>query len=546
MIRELPTHLTKLVTKHTKTILIFSSLLLLTSLFAIPHIKSVKADPVSPALDGLTQTIDNILGDSRLDGAQADVIVRDATTGDILYQHDPDNRLIPASNDKLYTSLAALKVLGTDYKFTTTISTTGKQFGNALQGNLYLKGTGDPTLQPADYGALAASVAAKGIRVITGNLVADDTFFDHRQLGNNWAWDNSPYSFQPEISALTVAADSYFDFGSLTVETKPGAHPGDPAQIKTIPATNFVQIDNQATTGNVGSANTIAVERKLGINTITVTGSIPVDGETEDDLSTVSDTTGYAISLFRDALKKHNIQIIGSTQRTQTPSNAQVLITKQSMPLSSLLTPFLKLSNNGIAEILVKSMGQKVKGQGTWDAGESVLNDTIATLGVDTNTVQIVDGSGLSNLDFIPSRQTTNLLIAAQKEPWFTTWYNALPIAGESDPLVGGTLRSRMKNTKAAGNVHGKTGSLVGVSALSGYVTDADGDKLVFSVMENNYLGYVKDIEDSIAVTLANFSKNGSTPAAQMKVQNHALLAPAATKPTKEQGWECSWTKEGC
>jgi D-alanyl-D-alanine carboxypeptidase/D-alanyl-D-alanine-endopeptidase (penicillin-binding protein 4) len=219
--------------------------------------------------------------------------------------------------------------------------------------------------------------------------------------------------------------------------------------------------------------------------------------------------------------------------------------TRQSIPLAQLLTPFLKLSNNGHAEILVKAMGQKLSGQGSWDAGLAAETAAVGQMGVDLNAVQLVDGSGLSNLDFVSSLQTTNLMIAAQQQPWFSTWFNALPIAGEADPLVGGTLRHRMVNTPAAGNVHAKTGTLTGASALSGYVTDADGERLVFSIMENNYLsGAPKDLEDAIAIDLAEFSRQTGVPASHAAPSGRALTRAALDPRNRDR--ECSWTKAGC
>jgi len=499
----------------------------------------------SGGVGSLTQAIDQVLADARLQGSQADVVVRSATTGETLYNHLGTNRLVPASNDKAYSSLAAMQVLGPDYRFSTTVAAGGAQTGSALGGDLFLRGTGDPTLQPADYDALAAAVAAAGVKVVSGRLVADDTFFDHRQYGDNWAWDNNPFSFQPEISALTVAADAVFDVGSLTVETRPGAAAGQPAVVRTVPATDFVHITNQATTAAAGSGDNISVERRNGVNDIVVTGTIATDAGVDSTLSTVTDPTGYAAALFRDDLQRHGVRVAGPTVRGATPAGARAITTRQSIPLSQLLIPFLKLSNNGHAEILVKAMGAKVQGVGSWDAGLPSVTGVASQLGVDTGTVQIVDGSGLSNLDFIPALQTTNLLIGAQKEPWFQTWFDALPIAGQSDPLVGGTLRRRMTGTPAAGNVHAKTGTLTGASALSGYVTDADGERLVFSIMENNYLsGAPKDLEDAIAIDLAEFSRTSGVPASRA-----ATARPAMTRPALDphgHAVECSWTRSGC
>ena len=533
----------RVVKKSIKRIVWLPFLLLSVLILGTVSSSVVKASQTPRAsLDSLQSAIDAVLADQRLAGAQADVDVRSAKDGSVLYAQNENNRLIPASNAKLYSSTAALKALGGDYTFKTIVSADGQQYGPVLNGNVYLKGTGDPTITPADYDALAARIADSGIRVITGKLVADDTFFDSRQLGNNWAWDNGPFSYQPEISALTVAADANFDIGSLTIETTPAA-PGKPPLVRAVPDTSFVTIQNNATTGAEGSANTISIDRQQGVNKIIVSGSIPAGSAAESDLVTVTDTTGYVQSLFRDDLQRHGV-IVVNTDRGSTPATARTIASRSSIPLSQLYTPFLKLSNNGIAEILVKTMGAVTQKQGTWDAGLNTELSTLGDLGVDTNKIQIVDGSGLSNLDFVSPAQTTNLLLAAHSQPWFSTWYNALPIAGQSDPLIGGTLRSRMIGTKAAGNVHAKTGSLVGVSALSGYVTDADGDPLVFSIMENNYIaGSPKPLEDAIAVDLANFSQ-------QNGVQTRARSAPLQTLktavPSKQDGLECSWTKPGC
>ncbi|MGH2769016.1 MAG: D-alanyl-D-alanine carboxypeptidase/D-alanyl-D-alanine endopeptidase, partial [Actinomycetota bacterium] len=133
-----------------------------------------------------------------------------------------------------------------------------------------------------------------------------------------------------------------------------------------------------------------------------------------------------------------------------------------------------------------------------------------AEAGLAAPALRARDGSGLSRANLVAPGQLSALLLAAQDEEWFSLWYDALPIAGEADRLAGGTLRSRMKDTAAAGNVHAKTGTLTSVTALSGYVTGTDGERMVFSVMLNNYLSPApKDLEDAIAVTLAGLSRAG-------------------------------------
>lgn len=486
--------------------------------------------PISSALSQntgsqqLTETIDQILADSRLEGSSVGVLVRSAQTGEVIYSKNPSTLLTPASNTKLYSSSAALGTLGLDYTFVTSVAASGKIDGKTLKGDLYLKGTGDPTMQAADYDKLASDLAAKGIKTIKGKLVADDTHFDDRRLGYGWEWDSSPYYFQPEISALTVAANDRYDIGALNVEVRPGTI-GKQANVGTTPATSFVSIQNNTTTGAAGSAPTISIERQMSSNTIVVNGSIAADSGPRSTISTVSDPTSYATSLFRDALGRHGITLKNAeSAKGATPKDAKVLVSRQSAPLSSILTQFMKLSNNGIAEILVKSMGKKNNPQGTWDNGLSVKLNTLAQFGVDTSKLRFVDGSGLSTYNNTSVQRTTDLLIALQSQPWFSTWYDSLPVAGISDPLIGGTLRSRMQNTAATNNLRAKTGTLDSVSAMSGYVTSADGERLVFSIMEEHFLSSSpKPLEDAIGVALANFSRQegvGNQPAVNEQKQH--------------------------
>ncbi|NUP82954.1 MAG: D-alanyl-D-alanine carboxypeptidase/D-alanyl-D-alanine-endopeptidase, partial [Nonomuraea sp.] len=190
-------------------------------------------------------------------------------------------------------------------------------------------------------------------------------------------------------------------------------------------------------------------------------------------------------------------------------------------------------SNNMHAEILTKAMGRKVANQGSWSAGLKVSTDFAKANGV--QVINMRDGSGLSRRDGFSPGSIVQLLSAVRAKPWFSTWYEALPIAGNSDRFTGGTLRSRMANTPAANNVHAKTGSLTGVTALSGYVTSAEGEPLVFSIMLNQYLsGSPKDIEDKIAVRLAQFSRTTATDVtAQLRSAGQSAAGDL----------ECSWLK---
>ncbi len=495
-----------------------------------------------PAVGRLEEDLDEILGDRRLAGAEMGVVVRAASTGELLYSRDGDVRLLPASNEKLLTSFAALEILGPSYRFKTSALADGAQRGEVLEGSLYLKGTGDPTMLAADYRELAARVAASGIRSVEGGLVADDTWFDDVRLGPDWTWDDEPYAYAAQVSALTVSADEDFDAGSVIVDVAPDEAPGKPARVTLTPATDYLTVVNRAVTTDAGASPSVAVDRSHGTNTLVVTGAVPLGAAPARHPRSVWDPTGYAAVIFRHALLEHGVRVSGATSSGPAPAASRELAQRESIPLSQLLVPFLKLSNNGHAEILVKAMGRQVHGAGTWDAGLRAVSERLAAeAGLAGRTLRARDGSGLSRANLIPPEQLSALLMAAQDEEWFSLWYEALPIAGEADRLSGGTLRSRMKDTAAAGNVHAKTGTLTSVTALSGYVTSADGERMIFSVMLNNYLTPApKDIEDAIAVTLAEFTR-AATPAARARPQRSMRRDPVTS--LDAPAVECSWIK---
>jgi serine-type D-Ala-D-Ala carboxypeptidase/endopeptidase (penicillin-binding protein 4) len=480
--------------------------------------------------------LDAILANPGLAGADVGLVVK-TLDGETVYQHSSDRRRQPASNAKIATSAAALEVLGPDHRFATTVSSPARVRGHSLDGDLFLKGTGDPTMLATDYDTLAKQVADSGVTSVRGRLVADDTWFDSTRLGLGWAWDDEPYYYNAQISALTAAPDTDYDAGSIIVRVEPGAD--GKAKVTTDPPTDYVKIRSTATTGAAGSDDTISVDRAHGSNLFTVTGSIPADGSADSEFMTVWEPTGYAAALFRAALQAHGVRVQGPTTRGATPAGAKEYASRESMPLSDLLVPFLKLSNNMHAEILTKTMGRATAGEGTWDAGEDAVAAVLPTLGV-SGKLSLVDGSGLSRMDQIAPDQLAALLGGASTRPWFDTWYEALPIAGKADRLTGGTLRNRMRGTAAEGRVHAKTGSLTGVSGLSGYVDTAAGERLVFSMVTNNSIGIdTKAVEDAVAVRLA--SEGGAEVAKAPRVQT--------VEPGPRQGanyaadLECSWVK---
>ncbi|SNY71304.1 D-alanyl-D-alanine carboxypeptidase/D-alanyl-D-alanine endopeptidase [Paractinoplanes atraurantiacus] len=468
--------------------------------------------PSAPALatgvttppGALTTAVDQFLADPALAGAQTGVVVADARTGDFLVDRRGNERLLPASNVKLLTSAAAMSLLGPGHRFVTTVSTDGPRHGRVLDGDLYLRGSGDPALTPASLDALARDVAATGVRRITGDLAGDDTAFDDVRLGLEWAWDDESFAGAAPVSALTLSPDSDLLAGTVTV-TVSAALSGRPA-VRLTPPTSLLKVVNHAVTG--AGPSTIEVTRRHGTSTLLVTGSLAANAPSNSASVTVSDPTLLTTEVFRSALRRHGVQLEGRTRTAKTaPPPGRELARHAGPALRTLMAPLLKLSNNNMAELLVKAIGG-----GSWEAGTAAVAGYLDRLGIDPATLRQVDGSGLSRRNLIPPAALTRLLLGVRQEPWFGTWFAALPVAGNPDPLIGGTLRNRMLGTPAAGVVHAKTGTLTGVTALSGYV---DGDRpLVFSVIVNNQLApSVTTVIDRLVVSLTQSSQSGAAPA---------------------------------
>lgn len=490
----------------------------------------------------LQADLDRILSDPRLAGAHAGVVVRDPETDEVLYSRAPDSRAMPASNAKLLTSAAALEALGPGFRFRTEVLTSGEQLGPVLDGDLYLRGTGDPTMLAADYDRLAEQVAASGVRFVRGGLFADDSWFDDVPLGTGWAWDDEPYYYAAPVSALTAAPTTDYDAGTVLVEVTPGVE-GRPAGVRLEPATGAVEIDNRAVTSAPGEEPDLSVEREHGGDRVVVTGSVPAGSEPVEEYTSVRDPSAYAADLFERALAARGI-VVDHGGEAPAPAQARVVAGRESMPLRELLLPFLKLSNNGHAEVLVKAMGRAARGEGSWSAGVDVLTEELTGLGVDASSLRMVDGSGLSTMDSISPGQLGALLDNARQRPWFGDWYEAMPVAGNPDRLVGGTLRSRMAGTAAENNVHAKTGSLTGVTSLSGYVTTAGQRQLVFSMLFNDFLSHSpRDLEDAIAIRLAEEGGTPSSPQEAGGTPEAGIPPDDPSTAVDERDLECSWFK---
>jgi serine-type D-Ala-D-Ala carboxypeptidase/endopeptidase (penicillin-binding protein 4) len=444
--------------------------------------------------------------DPHLSGAIAGISVRAATSGEILYEYNGNLRLKPASNLKLLTAAAALSVLGENYTFPTELHTDGQIVGNMLFGDLFLKGKGDPTLLKSNFEKLAEQLIQKGITEVHGDLIGDDTWYDDVRYSIDLPWSDEQTYYGAQVSALTSSPDKDYDAGTVIVKVQPAKKNGDKAIVTISPKTNYIKLVNKSTTVDSSGQKDIEIIRNHGTNIITIQGTIPVKSSEISEWISVWNPTGLTLELFKQSLAEKGIKINGSVRFGTTPPSTTLLTSRRSMPLSELLVPFMKLSNNVHAEILIKEMGKVVKGKGSWEKGLEVLDTKLNEFNINTKTLVIRDGSGVSHLNLVPTNEISKLLFSIQKETWFPVFLNSLPVGGEKEKMVGGTLRNRMKIQTIKGRIKAKTGSLTSVSSLSGYLVAQNGETLIFSIILNNLIDEKqgKVIEDKLVSILAN------------------------------------------
>ena len=488
-----------------KILVSFVALLMISSSAFIPLEEDSNVEAAT-SYANLQNKLNNIMADSRMKNATSSVTVRKASTGEVVYQYNGDKEITPASSLKLLTGAAALENLGENYRFSTIVLTDGKLKNGTLNGNLYVKGQGDPTLLKNHFDNFASSLAKQGIKRVSGNLVGDDTWYDNVRLSAGILAEDEPYYYAAPISALTLSPNGDFDAGSVIVEAKPGTN-GKATKVSMSPITSVLKIVNNSKTVPKGSKNTLKITRQVGTNKVIITGNSPLGTSGVKEWISVTNPTIYALDIFKRSLAEKGITFAASSKviEGKTPKNAKALVSRKSMPLKELIIPFMKLSNNTHAEMLAKEMGKVKYGEGSWNAGLLVMHEYAASVGLDVTKWKFEDASGMSYSNKVSSSQLSQLLYVVRKEPWYNTYYKSLPIAGVSDRFVGGTLRNRLKSAPAKGNIQAKTGSLENIKSLSGYAKTKNGETLIFTVLTEKNKTSTIPVLDQLATTITNY-----------------------------------------
>ncbi len=439
--------------------------------------------------------IDRILDNPVFSPAFVGIEIATADSGAVLYQRYESKLFHPASNMKLLSTAASVRFLGTWFKFTTSVTTDGNVIDSVLHGNICVKGSGDPLMTTAILDSLSISIKGAGIRSITGDLVGDVSAYDSIQWGSGWMWDDEPSTDAAFITPLTINENS------IDVVVVPGRKTGDPVRVTTDPPGDYLEIENEAVTSGDTLLPDFTIDRQKGANVVSVKGHLtPGHGELRYSFS-IRRPELYFLKLFRASLARQGIEVKGEC-RLDTIGGSTPLALWES-PLDSVLHHINKPSDNLAAENLLKTLGERVKGKpGSSQSGLSAVKEYLALAGADTTSLILADGSGLSFYNAVSPKAIVALLLEQYRhQETFSHFYESLPVAG-----VDGTLKNRMKGSAAQGNVHAKTGSLTGVSALSGYVTSADGSMLAISMMGNHFpyeIGALRGAQNAIMDLLA-------------------------------------------
>ncbi len=479
----------------------------------------LQAQPITKSREALQARIHELLNDEQYKNANWGVKVIDLATKDVIFARHTNKSMMPASNAKLYTTAAALDLLGPDFRYETILYTDGAVEDGVLNGNLIIRGSGDPTIgdryaeedPTLIFRNWATALKDLGIRQITGDIIGDDDLFDDLSLGYGWSWDDEPYYYSAEISALTFYDNSI----RFILE---GQQEGMPAKLRWDPFnTDYVDVVNRTVTVHPDSSDDIDYSRPRNFNTIEAISEI-YPAEIDTSYITVSNPTKYFTHVLREVLVQEGIVVIGRPVDVDDLSikpekrMLEQLLIHRSPPLSEMIVILNKESQNLYAELLIRTLGIHAPVPGlepddsSAERGVMSARETYGRALVDTSRIKLLDGSGLSRMNLVTADMTANLLTYMWDHPNRAVqqaYYDSLPIGG-----VDGTLEDRFRRSPTYRNVRAKTGTLTGASSLSGYVSSAAGTPLLFVIMCNNYTvktSAVRRTQNALVTLLARY-----------------------------------------
>lgn len=472
-----------------------------------PPPRPVTVAPSVPA--PLATAFNDAMQAEQLDGVDVSFIAMDLATGKVLAESGADLLINPASNAKMITSATALATLKPEYRFKTEYAVNGQLKDGVLTGNLVVKGYGDPTVVNERLMKVANELYLFGVEKITGAVIVDDTWFDGNEEARGWELEDAPdRAYAAPVSATSV------NYNAVAVYIRPASTAGQPAIVVVDPPTERVVLKGTVMTEAVGSGVRLVSQKNdeaTGKNPIhdgtllTIEGSVGLRDSPARIYRRVYDPARHFGSVLTAYLQQRGVKMRHNVVKAPMPAGSRLILVDKSPALKEVVDDLNHYSNNIIAETLIKQMGAEVSGApGTFDNGLAVARDWLEQrVGLAPGSYIFGNGSGLNDVNRFSARQLAQLVrtVGADYEI-ATEWFTSLAVAGTQ-----GTIGYRMKDTPAKRRLRAKTGTLRGVSALSGTVARPNGDVVIFSVLAQGYksgAGPIMRVQNAIGTALAS------------------------------------------
>lgn len=455
-------------------------------------------------------------------------------TGKVVFEENAEKYFMPASNMKSFTVATAMERLSPDFRFVTSVFANSQpDASGTVKGDLTVFGRGDVSFSTAFYDKdyfkgldnLADKIAAAGVKRIEGNLVGDESYFTGGAIPPSWEWDDLQWYYGAEVSALPL------NDNALDLSVKPGSV-GYSCIVNVLPFNPVMRVINTCKTTDSSVKRDLTVKKDLDRNVLEISGTMPAGDKGFSDSVTVSRPAELFVALLKQRLAQKGVvvtgqtRVIGAKDKAFLATASQVapveLARLESPPFSLIAAKTMKPSQNMYTETILWTLGEQGRSFSMTNGGANLPNNPflnpkstsaergifvvknfLSEIGVAPDGVVQWDGSGLSRHNLVtPAALLRVYEYMAKQSKYSSVWLDSLTIGG-----VDGTLRNRFKGTRTNGNVRGKTGTIDQVSALSGYVTTAAGEKLVFSIIVNGVTDGRMRVAtiDEIVNHLANF-----------------------------------------
>lgn len=426
------------------------------------------AQNITQKLDEATK---NLMNSSGAISSNLSFYVSDEN-GNFIYEYQGNKGLSTASTQKIFTAGAALEILGKNYTYKTTSSYSGNISGGNLNGNLFISSTGDPTLGSWRYEAykpeifkqkLIDAIKKSGIKKISGDLVIDDSYFDHQTIPGGWPWNDLGNYYGAGVWGINWR-ENQFDININGNEFKSFSYP-----LEGVNWLNDLKVGGSSDQSLIFTAphsDVALINGTLPAKTVTVSGAVPnpplqLGAEVKQWLK------DSGIDFSGKVVTNSQLEIEGK-KALQTPKN-NIILTYESPTLDKIIYWFLRKSINFYGETLIKTLGKEKKGDPSFKSGVAYLKEFWKSKGINPNMINFADGSGLSPQNYVAAKAEVQALLYARKQPWFESYYEGFPTHDNGMKMKSGT----MSDTKS----------------YAGYHTSKDGKKYVFSIIINNYEG---------------------------------------------------------